>query len=116
MTFGASTHVCTYADLQSAAAAGDLVGLTDTTNATVTDFWAIDDLQPPLQQCNDDAPGTGSGKNWEYGTAHTASRGEKVAIVDNPMGPPAPAKILGPLQMSQQCALLGIPAWVGCCH
>src|SRR5262249_53939909 len=31
MIFGASTHVCTYADLQSAAAAGDLAGLTDTT-------------------------------------------------------------------------------------
>ena len=104
--------MCTYAELQSAAAAGDLVGLKDTTNATVTAFWAIDNSQPALQQCNDDAPGTGSGLNWEYGTAHTSSRGETVAIVDNGMGQPT----LGPLQMSQQCALLGTPAWVCCCQ
>jgi hypothetical protein len=84
----------------------------DTTNVTVT--WAIDNSAPILQQCNDDAPGTGSGLNWEYGTAHTMSRGEKVAIVDNPT--PPPLKTLGPLQMGQQCALLGTPSWVGCCH
>jgi hypothetical protein len=108
-SFGASTHVCTYAELQSAETAGDLVGLKDTTNATVTAFWAIDNAAPILQQCNDDAPGTGSGLNWEYGTAHTASRGEKVSL-NNGTG------ALGALQMSQQCALLGTPAWVGCCR
>jgi hypothetical protein len=102
------THVCAYADLQKAAPAGDLVGLKDTSGMTVTSFWAIDDSQPPLQQCNDDAPGTGSGLNWEYGTAHTPSRGEKVPL-DNTAG------TLGALQMGQQCAILGTPAWVGCC-
>ena len=101
------THVCTYADLQKAAPAGDLTGLKDLGGNTVTSFWAIDDSQPPLQQCNDDAPGTGSKLNWEYGTAHTPSRGEKVAL--NSDG------TLGALQMGQQCAILGTPAWVGCC-
>src|SRR5262245_9609239 len=108
-SFGDSTHVCTYAELQSAAAAGDLKGLKDTAGMTVTSFWAIDSSQPPLQQCNDDAPGTGSGRNWEYGTAHTASRGQKVSL-DNGSG------TLGALQSSQQCAILGTPAWVGCCQ
>src|SRR5262245_35882212 len=108
-SFGASTHVCTDAELQSAAAAGDLKGLKDTAGMTVTSFWAIDSSQPPLQQCNDDAPGTGSGRNWEYGTAHTASRGQKVSL-DNGSG------TLGALQSSQQCAILGTPAWVGCCQ
>ena len=108
-TFGNTTHVCTLADLQNAQAAGDLVGLKDTTNAPVTSFWAIDSSQPALQQCNDDAPGTGSGLNWEYGTAHTASRGDKVPL-DNATG------MLGALQPSQQCALLGTMATVACCQ
>jgi len=108
-TFGSSTHVCTSADLQRAQAAGDLAGLKDTAGTAVTSFWAIDSSQPPLQQCNDDAPGTGSKLNWEYGTAHTASRGEKVAL-DNAAG------TLGALQMGQQCAILGTPAWIGCCQ
>jgi hypothetical protein len=117
-TFGAGTHVCTYLDLQSASAAGDLVGLQDITNMTVTGFWAIDNSAPDLSQCNDDAPGTGSGLNWEYGTAHTSSRAEKVAIIDNPLPPPAPAKILGPLQSGTTvfCSIGGTPSWVGCCH
>src|SRR5262245_6139713 len=55
------THACTYSQLKSAAAAGDLKGLKDTASTPVTSFWAIDSSQPPLQQCNDDAPGTGSG-------------------------------------------------------
>src|SRR5262249_14333858 len=105
---GNNVRVCTYADLQNAAAAGDLVGLKDTAGKTVTAFWAIDNSQPPLQQCNDDAPGTGSGLNWEYATAHTASRGEKVAL--NSDG------TLGPLQMSVLCRIGGTPAWVGCCQ
>ena len=74
---------------------------------TVTAFWAIDSSQPPLQQCEDDAAG-GSLLNWEYATAHTDSRGEKVAL--NPDG------TLGPLQMGQFCSIGGTPAWVGCCQ
>src|SRR6185503_1472853 len=100
------THACTYAELQIAEAAGDLVGLTDTGSNTVTSFWAIDNAQPPLEQCQDDAAG-GSNLNWEYGTAHTASRGQKVAL-NNGTG------VLGVLQSSQQCNFSGA-AWVGCC-
>src|SRR5262249_9198675 len=103
------THACTYSQLKSAAAAGDLKGLKDTASTPVTSFWAIDSSQPPLQQCNDDAPGTGSGLNWEYGTAHTASRGQKVSLDDA-------AGTLGALQSDQQCAILGTKAWVGCCQ
>ena len=100
------THACTYAELQIAEAAGDLVGLQDTGSNTVTSFWAIDNAQPPLQQCQDDAAG-GSNLNWEYGTAHTPSRGQKVAL-NNGTG------ALGVLQSSLQCNFSGA-AWVGCC-
>jgi hypothetical protein len=103
----AGTHVCTYQDLQSAAAAGGLTGLKDVSNMPVTSFWAIDSSAPPLQQCQDDVQG-GSGLNWEYATAHTASRGEKVDL-DNAAG------TLGALTMSLQCNFSG-NAWVACCQ
>jgi hypothetical protein len=102
----ASTHACSYRELQCAEAASELDGLKDTANNTVMSFWAIDNAQPPLQQCQDDVPG-GSGLNWEYGTAHTASRGQKVAL-NNGTG------VLGPLQSSLQCNFS--TAWVGCCR
>ena len=44
------SHVCTYAELQSAEAAGNLVGLKDTSDNTVTSFWAIDPTADPLLQ------------------------------------------------------------------
>src|SRR5262245_46367135 len=100
----AGTHACTYAELQSAAGAG-LTGLKDVTNMPVTSFWAIDSSADPLQQCNDDV---NSHQNWEYATAHTMSRGEKVDL-DNAAG------TLGPLQMSLQCNFSG-NAWVACCQ
>jgi len=102
----AGTHACTYADLQRAQTAGDLAGLQDVAHGAVTSFWAIDPGQPVLQQCNDDAPG-GSGRNWEYGTAHTASRGERVPL-DNQAG------TLGVVQQGVQCNISGT-SWVGCC-
>ncbi|HXJ33578.1 MAG TPA: hypothetical protein VMS22_06000, partial [Candidatus Eisenbacteria bacterium] len=101
------THACTYAELQSAAAAGDLVGLHDTASGVVTSFWAIDPTAAALSQCNDDAMG-GSGLNWEYGTAHTASRGQKVPL-DNAAG------TLGALQTGLQCNFSGSSS-VGCCQ
>jgi hypothetical protein len=101
------THACTHPELQSAAAAGDLVGLKDIGGTPVTSFWAIDSSQPALQQCNDDVAG-GSGLNWEYATAHTASRGQKVAL-DNGAG------TLGSLQSDLQCNFSGNSA-VGCCQ
>ncbi len=102
----AGTHACSYAELQNAETAGDLVGLKDTGNNTVTAFWAIDNSAPALQQCQDDTPMTGSLLNWEYPTAHTASRGEKVALTNG-------TGTLGPLQMSLQCNFS--TASVGCC-
>jgi hypothetical protein len=100
------SHPCTYFELQCAQAAGSLVGATDTSSALVTSFWAIDPSAPPLAQCVDDV---GSNLNWEYGTAHTASRGQKVAL-NNPAG------TLGPLQTGSGCFLAGTPSSVGCCQ
>jgi hypothetical protein len=100
------SHACTIQDLQ-AAPASDLACLRDVASGLVTSFWAIDGTAPVLQQCNDDAIG-GSGLNWEYGTAHTASRGERVAVSQ-------PAGALGPVQMSIQCNIAG-NSWVGCCQ
>jgi len=99
------THVCTVTELQSAQAAADLNGLTDIEGKTVTSFWAIDPSAPVLQQCNDDVPG-GSALNWEYATAHTQSRGEKVDLTNG---------ALGALQTGVQCNIAGT-SWVGCCQ
>ena len=101
----AGSHACTYAELQNAETAGQLVGLKDTTAVKVTAFWAIDSSQPALQQCQDDAL-AGSLLNWEYGTAHTPSRGQKVNLT-NLNG------VLGALQSGLQCNFS--TAWVGCC-
>jgi hypothetical protein len=100
----ACTHACTLMELQSAGTA-ELMGLKDTANMAVTSFWAIDPSADPLQQCNDDAAG-GSGKNWQYGTAHTSSRGQKIDLnADGTLGTT--------VQMSLQCNFSG-NAWVGC--
>ncbi len=101
----AGTHACTYAELLIAEAAGDLAGLTDTASIIVTSFWAIDPAGLALEQCVDDAP-LGSNLNWEYGTAHTPSRGRRVDL-NNGLG------TLGPLQAPQQCNFSS--RWVGCC-
>jgi hypothetical protein len=100
------SHPCTQADL-AGAPAGDLMGLKDNSMTTVTSLWAIDGSAPPLQQCNDDAMG-GSGLNWEYGTAHTVSRGRRFAL-NNGTG-----VLTGPTL--EQCALLGTTSWVACCQ
>jgi len=99
------THPCTYQELQSAGAAGDLDGLKDFNNVTVTSFWAIDPMQPPLSQCQDDNMG-GSFLNWEYGTGHTLSKGQRVGLT-NATG------VLGSLQSGVSC---GATSWVGCCQ
>jgi len=100
------THACTYSELQAAEAAGDLDGLTDINAQAVTSFWVIDASHGGLLQCVDDALG-GSGLDWEYGTAHTASRGEKVPL-NNPAG------TLGALNSGVQCNISGQSS-VGCC-
>lgn len=108
------THACTIQELQSAAAACDLAGLQDTAAVTVTSFWAIDPtlVNPDTvtKQCFDDTnfdPMTQPGHNWEYGTAHTASRGQRVPL-NNVSG------ALGALDTALQCN--GNTAWVGCCQ
>lgn len=104
------THACEYSELLIAEAAGDLVGLQDTTAATVTSFWVIDlSNNADINQCNDDVatPGTPvPGTNWQYGTAHTPSRGQRVDL-NNPAG------TLGAIQPPQQCNFS--TRWVGCC-
>jgi hypothetical protein len=101
------THPCTITELQSAETAGDLVGLKDSASTTVTSFWDIDGTAPALEQCEDDAAG-GSLLNWEYGTAHTVSRGRKVALNNGTGALGAPTV--------EQCFLLGTTSWVGCCQ
>lgn len=101
----AGSHACTYFELQCAQTAGSLVGAMDTGANLVTSFWAIEPAKPPLTQCNDDVS---SMQNWEYATAHTASRGQRVAL-NNPLG------TLGPLQTGLQCNFSG-SSWVGCCQ
>ncbi|MEO7437136.1 MAG: hypothetical protein ABI080_16800 [Candidatus Binatia bacterium] len=103
----AGTHACTYLELQNAAALNELKFLKDLASNSVTSFWAIDSGQPILQQCNDDAPG-GSDLNWEYGTAHTASRGQRVSLNNS-------AGTLGSLTSNVQCNVAGT-SWVGCCQ
>lgn len=106
----AGTHACEYSELLTAEAAGDLVGLQDTTSATVTSFWVIDlSNNSDISQCNDDAamPGTPvAGANWQYGTAHTPSRGQRVDL-NNLAG------TLGAVQPPQQCNFSSRS--VGCC-
>jgi len=110
------THACTLEELKSVAVQnGELMGLKDTTNATVTSFWAIDSSADPLQQCFDDA--SAAGKNWEYGTNHTGSRGEKVDLNgDGTLGGLDP--MTGKpdmLHMTLSCNFSG-NAWVACCQ
>ena len=105
------THACTLTELQSAPAS-DLTCLKDTASLPVMSFWAIDSTADPVTaQCFDDAnfnPVTQPGHNWEYGTAHTPSRGQKVPL-NNATG------ALGSLETMVQCNF--VPSnWVGCCQ
>lgn len=98
------THTCTYAELQDAAAAGDLAGLTSTPgNQTVTSFWAIDSAEPDNLQCATTIP-------WDYATQHTGHFAEKVSL-DNGTG------TLVALMVGQpDGALCSGSSWVGCCQ
>ena len=111
-TFG-TTHplsMCArYADLQSAQAAGDLVGLKDTDDTPVTSFWAIDGSQPALQQCNDDAPRPAPGS-----TGNTGRRTPLPAV--RRCRSTTPRGTLGALQTEPAVQLLRALAWVGCCQ
>jgi hypothetical protein len=97
-------HPCTLAELQ-AAPTSQLTGLRDTGGNGVESFWAIDPNAPALSQCVDDVV---SQLNWEYATAHTASRGERIPLT-NATG------VLGALQTGVQCNVAGT-SWVACCR
>lgn len=100
------THTCTYTELQAAEAAGDLVGIKDTTNASVTSFWAIDSTAAITNQCHDIPTDT----VWNYQTAHTGNFGEQVALT-NATG------TLGPLKVGSADFVFCLnSSWVGCCH
>jgi hypothetical protein len=107
----AGTHACTLTEVQGAPAT-DLIGLRDTSNMVVTSLWAIDPTADPVTtQCCDDANFTPctSAHNWEYGTAHTSSRGQFVTL-DNTTG------ALGSIQTGVFCAIGGTTRWVACCQ
>jgi len=105
----AGSHACRLSELQATPASA-LMGLKDTTAMTVTSFWAIDPAADPVTaQCCDDVnfhPCT-SANNWEYGTAHTMSRGQKVPL-NNSTG------VIGALVTGVQCNFAP-KNWVGCC-
>jgi hypothetical protein len=90
------SHTCSYAELQVADAANQLIGAMDTASNAVSEFWAIDSAQPDIRQCHNPVA-------WGYQTAHTGHFGDKV---------PLTAGHLGALQPSQVCAT---QSWVGCC-
>lgn len=106
----AGTHACTHSELQIAEGNGELVGLKDIGNNTVTSFWVIDTSNnADLNQCNDDGATPGvpvANKNWQYATSHTPARGTRVDL-NNVAG------TLGPVQAPQQCNFSS--HWVGCC-
>ena len=97
------THTCTYAELQSAEAAGDLDGAKDINGTTVTSFWAIDSSHVNTLQCATTVP-------WDYATAHTGHFGEKVNLTN----------ATGTLSALQSGAAAGVfclnSSWVGCCQ
>ncbi len=113
----AGSHACTISELRCAPSS-QLVGLKDTSNMTVMGFWAIDPtVNPLLEQCEDDVgfpcsgmpPSCPPGHTWEYATAHTMSRGQRVSL-NNATG------ALGPLETSLQCNTFPPNNWVGCCQ
>ncbi|HEV7734299.1 MAG TPA: hypothetical protein VGR62_19155 [Candidatus Binatia bacterium] len=98
----AGTHACTYGELQAAETAGDLDGLKDTGNNTVTSFWAIDGTHANTLQCGASIP-------WDYQTAHTGQFGEKVNLTNG-------TGVLGPLLSGAgQGVFCAGQSWVGCC-
>jgi hypothetical protein len=102
------SHSCTYAEIQSAEAAGDLLGRKDANGNLVNSFWAIDGTHSAQVQCIDDTLG-GSNLNWEYQTAHTGTFAEKVNL-NNGLG------TLGPLLSGLvDGAVCAGSSWVGCC-
>lgn len=68
--FPGTTH-CTFAELEAAEAAGELVGAVDINSNNVTSMWVIDGAQPNNKQCAD-TPGV---LHWNYATVHNGNGG-----------------------------------------
>ena len=101
-SFGTS-HTCTYAELQTADAANELVGAVDTSNNPVTSFWAVDPAQPADRQCK-------TSILWDYQTAHTGRGGDSVALTGGHLGTFTPGKT--GMTITGLCLNTH---WVGCC-
>ena len=93
------SHTCSFPELQAAEAAGELAGVKDVGNNTITSFWAIDSSHPNLVQCGVSVP-------WDYMTAHTGHQGELAQLTNN-------TGFLNPPVTGLNC--LG-QSWVGCCQ
>jgi hypothetical protein len=68
---------CTYARLQAAADAGELVGAEDTNGLAVTSLWTLDLSLPDSLQCGNS---TMTSIPWSYATAHTGDGGASVTL------------------------------------
>ena len=74
------SHTCTYAELQTADAANEFVGVSNTS------FWAFDPAQPFNRQCNTNIP-------WDYQTAHTGRFGDVVPLTGGHLGSLMPSSV-----------------------
>jgi hypothetical protein len=93
----AGSHACTYAELQAAEAAGQLVGV------SATSFWAIIPEHAHDLQCATNIP-------WDYQTAHTGEYGEKITLNGT-------TGVLGPLESgSPDGVFCAGQSSVGCCQ
>ncbi len=98
-----NSHTCTYAELQTADAANELVGAMDPSNNPVTSFWAIDPAQPFDRQCKTNVA-------WDYQTAHTGRGGDSVELTGGHLGTFTPGKT--GVNITSVCAN---SRSVGCC-
>jgi hypothetical protein len=71
------SSACTYARLQAAADAGELLGAEDTDGVAVQSLWTLDTTLPDSQQCGNS---TVTSVPWSYATAHTGDGGAFVNL------------------------------------
>jgi hypothetical protein len=98
------TDHCNLTELLAAESAGQLLGIKDTNNVTVTSFFVIDSTHADTIQC--DAAAVGS-QHWQYETAHTGTGGEQVPLNNGTGDLGTPTSGLG--------ICLPPGSWVGCC-
>lgn len=109
--FGGS-HVCNYAELQAAEAAGDLDGIRDpNTQAEVTGLWVVDGSEPFDSQC---PTSLGGGTPWTYATGHIAMGGSNVSL-DNQTGTLGALNTFPAAAANRNCHGSG-GNWILCCQ